>query len=288
MDERRKPWAWPTSGHGTLSLKDRAMKFTPRLEGNILTNCTLEDFDYQVDPYLGCGHYCYYCYVLNQAETDWTREVLGYKDIKERLSAELSGISPQTIYLGWRTDPYQPIEADYQQTRRVLELLLDKGFSASILTKSNLVLRDVDLLKEMPDASVSVSVAFNDDRIRRLFEHQTMETEKRISALIELKTEGIRTSALVCPIMPYITDAVELVEKLENHTEKIWLYGLSILDVSEVNWQQVKHILEVNFPEVKDEIEAAVFSKDHSFWVNLKRNLVALQATAPLNLSIHF
>ncbi|MGD2016275.1 MAG: hypothetical protein PVG84_21200 [Desulfobacterales bacterium] len=64
------------------------------------------------------------------------------------MESELAGIAPQTIYMGWQTDPYQPCEAEYRQTRQVLELLLEKGFSASILTKSDLILRYMDLLQK--------------------------------------------------------------------------------------------------------------------------------------------
>lgn len=56
-----------------------AMIVIDSLDGNVLTNCTLENYDYQVDPYIGCEHYCYYCYALNQAETDWTKEVLVFR-----------------------------------------------------------------------------------------------------------------------------------------------------------------------------------------------------------------
>ncbi|MBU0517132.1 MAG: hypothetical protein KJ621_20440, partial [Proteobacteria bacterium] len=131
------------------------------------------------------------------------------------------------------------------------------------------------------------SVAFNDDNTRRLFEHRTMDTDKRISALAELKSAGIRTSALVCPVMPFITDAIELVERLEHHTVKIWLYGLSILDRSEINWQIVKRILEMHFPGLKEKTEAAIFSKEHPYWGKLRRDLIALQESRPMDLSIH-
>jgi DNA repair photolyase len=266
---------------------ENQVKVISNIEGNILNKCTLDNFEYQVDPYIGCEHNCYYCYVLNQAKTDWTREVLGYQDIKERLGAELSGIPPQIIYMGWQTDPYQPCEQDCKQTRQVLELLLDRGFSASILTKSDLVLRDMDLLRQMPDAAVSVSVAFSDDNIRRLFEYHTMDTGKRISALAELRPAGVGTSALICPIIPYITDAMDLVNKLEPHTEKIWLYGLSILDDSEVNWQNIKRILEHNFPELSGKVEDVVFAKDHPYWLELRERLNALGDERPIDLSIH-
>ena len=99
----------------------------------ILSQCGLKDFSYQVDTYVGCEHYCYYCYVLPQSETDWSKEILIHKDIVHQLSQELDRIPPQTIYMGYHTEPYQPCEVEYLQTRKVLELFLNKGFSASIL-----------------------------------------------------------------------------------------------------------------------------------------------------------
>ena len=73
------------------------------------------------------------------AQTDWSKEIKTYKKIVEQLSEEIDKIPPQTIYMGYHNDPYQPCEAEYHQTRKVLELFLKKGFSASILTKSDLV-----------------------------------------------------------------------------------------------------------------------------------------------------
>ena len=80
----------------------------------ILVSCGLKNFDYQVDPYVGCEHCCYYCYVLNQAETDWAKEICIYTDITGQLSGELEKISPQKIYMGYYTDPYQPCEDEYR------------------------------------------------------------------------------------------------------------------------------------------------------------------------------
>ncbi len=149
----------------------------------ILVSCNLPNTDYQVDPYVGCGHCCYYCYALNEAETDWEKEILIHSDIAGQLSQELATIPPQKIYLSYYTDPYQPCEAEHRQTRKALEIILKNGFSTRILTKSDLVTRDMDLLRQMKDASVSVSVAFNDNRVRQQFEAHTMDTEARIEAL---------------------------------------------------------------------------------------------------------
>jgi len=89
------------------------MKVSTCSDRPILVPCRLKDHDYQIDPYVGCEHSCYYCYALNQAETGWSKEVLIYKDIAGQLSGELENVSPQTIYMGYYSDPYQPCEAEY-------------------------------------------------------------------------------------------------------------------------------------------------------------------------------
>ena len=253
----------------------------------VLIPCNLDNFDYQVDPYVGCEHCCHYCYVLNNAETDWSKEILIYENITEQLREELEPITPQKIYMGYFTDPYQPCEAEYRQTRRVLKLFLDKDFSVSILTKSDLVLRDIDILQKMANASISVSVAFNDNHIRRQFEAHTIDTEARIAALHKLREAGIRTSALICPVIPYITEVIPLIDMLERCTDVIWIYGLSIQERSDRNWHNVEDILNRHYRNLKEQIEAATFSKDHSYWIQLRQDLLRLQRERQLKLSIH-
>ena len=166
-------------------------------------------------------------------------------------------------------------------------LFLEKGFSASILTKSDLVVRDMDVLQEMVSASVSVSVAFNDNRIRQQFEANTIDTEARIGALCKLREAGIKTSALICPVIPYITDVTPLIDMLAPHTDVIWIYGLSIKERSDRNWQNVQGILNSHFPNFKEQIEAAIFSKEYPYWIQLRQDLLELQKDRQLNLNIH-
>ncbi len=263
------------------------MKVSVCANREILSPCGLKDLDYQVDTYVGCEHYCYYCYAMAQAETDWSKEILIHKEIVNQLSREIDKVSPQTVYIGYHTDPYQPCEAEFQQTRKVLELLIEKEFSASILTKSDLVVRDIDILKEMKSAAVSVSVAFNENRTRQLFEANTMATEKRIEALHQLKEAGVRTGALVCPVIPYITDAIQLIDRLIPYTDEIWVYGLSISDRSGQNWLNIQKILNSKFSEIVEQIESVMFSKEHIYWEQLRENLMELKNDRQLNLNIH-
>ena len=139
----------------------------------------------------------------------------------------------------------------------------------------------------MNAAAVSVSVAFNDDATRQLFEANTMATAKRVAALRQLKDAGIRTGALVCPVIPYITDAIQLVDMLAPCTDEIWVYGLSINDRSGGNWLRFQKILKNQFPELVALIEQALFLKDHRYWAQLRDQLTALKNDLQLNFNIH-
>jgi DNA repair photolyase len=249
--------------------------------------CNLNRLNFQIDPYIGCEHYCYYCYALKYAETNWLEEIMVYEDIKEQLQNEISNISPQTIYLGNHTDPYQPLESDLYQTRQILEILLEKGFSASILTKSNLVTRDIDILKEMPESNVSISVAFEDDEIRKCFESNTMNTGDRIDALRLCKENGISTSSLICPVIPHITKTEKLVYRLAPYADKIWIYGLSLQEKNEEASLNVERILKHRFPQNAKEIESIIADKNHGFWTKLRNKLQEIQHAQKLNLSIN-
>ncbi len=253
----------------------------------IVESCTLEDFNFQIDPYVGCTHGCRYCYTQNQSELDWEHEVGIHPDMRERLRRELSSLSPQTIYLGMNTDPYQPLEKEYRQTRSVLELLKERGFSACILTKSDLLLRDVDLLKEMPHASGGVSIAFQDDSVRRLFEEETIPNRDRIRAIARLKEEGVETYVLICPVMPYITETETLMDEAQPYADTIWIYSLSMKSRGNKNWLKIRPVLEEHFSEIIERFEEVVFSDHHSYWRELRRQLEHIGMRDNINLEIH-
>jgi len=252
----------------------------------VLSPSEIGFFEYQVDPYIGCEHLCHYCYALNQAETNWSKEILIHEDIAGQLSEELDQIPTQSIYLGYNSDPYQPCEAEYYQTRKTLELLLRKGFSAGILTKSDLVVRDIDLLKEMKGVSVLFSMAFNDNRTRTAFETKTISNEKRTDSLRQLKEAGIPTGAVISPVIPYITDVIPIIDILIPYVDDIWVLSLSIDDPSNKNWIRIKKILGHKFADLYDRIEDVVFTKDHIYWTQLRDKLTALKEERQLDLNI--
>ncbi len=253
----------------------------------IVESCGLENFNYQIDTYIGCQHFCYYCYALNKAETNWAHEIQIHENIINQLEDELHDIPPQKFYLGYNTDPYQPIEEELRQTRQVLQFLLNRGFSVGILTKSDLILRDLDLLTQMDNASVSFSIAFLDEKLRRTLEINTISTERRIEVLKKIKDAGIQTRALICPVIPFVNDVEPMIEILAPIVEKIWIYGLSFLDKSEINWKYFNRIISRLYPDKRDDIETAVFDHDQPVWHEIRTELETLQREKNLNLSIH-
>ena len=265
------------------------MKITTCTDRTLLTPCNLDRFNYQLDTYIGCEHYCYYCYVLRQAETNWLHEIQVHRDLPKRLADELQEITPQQVYIGYHADPYQPLENECNHTRQALSVLLEHGFSAHILTKSDLVLRDLEILQSMQGASVSVSVAFIDDRNRKMFEARTRETRHRISCLRKLKEGGITTGAMLCPIIPYISETIDLLEELSSCADTIWVYGLSgqEADPDDIGWQNTKRILTAHFKEVNHQAEAAIGSKDHPYWQKLRENIIDFIDGKGLDVRLH-
>ncbi len=255
------------------------MKTTICSKRQLIKPCTLPGFNYQIDTYIGCEHYCYYCYALNSSESNWQEEIGVYRNIKKQLLRELENIPPQSIYFGYHSDPYQPLEGSLGQTRRALKILQELGFSASLLTKSNLFLRDIDILKEMPEANVSISVAFDDNEIRKRFEKNTIKTDCRIEALSICKEERICTSAIICPVIPHKTNVKKLISKLDDIADRIWVYRLSLQNENDESYQNVKKILKQNFPDEAQEIEKIVKDDNHNYWKDLRKELENIHDT---------
>ncbi len=251
----------------------------------LLRPCSLPWFDWQLDPYGGCEHDCSYCYALDDAPPDQAPGIRPEPDLAERLDRELAKLRPQTIYIGYTTDPYQPIEATRCATRQALEVLARRGFSASILTKSQLVGRDIDLLEAI-DASVAVSVAFQDERVRALFEPATPSLAGRLEGLERLRRAGIRTSGLVCPVMPFLTDVSALITALHPLVESIWIYRLQVDSATGRSWSRISRILREHYPGLLDRYLEIAFSRHHPYWAELEREIRGIEVSGAVDIVV--
>jgi DNA repair photolyase len=176
-------------------------------------------FDRSINPYRGCEHGCIYCfarpthaYLGLSPGLDFETKLFMKPDAPELLERELSakGYVPRTIAIGTNTDPYQPIERRYQVMRRILEVLERAGHPVGIVTKSTLIVRDIDILARMAKrnlAKVAISVTTLDPKLARVMEPRAATPPRRLAALRELVAAGIPTSAMVAPIIPAINDA---------------------------------------------------------------------------------
>jgi DNA repair photolyase len=184
------------------------------------------------------------------------------------------------------SDPYQPCEKTYGQTRQLLELLAERGFSACILTKSDLCIRDIDVLSKMPGSSAGISMAFQDDGVRELFEPGVPSNERRLVALGELKDAAVQTYVLVSPVMPFITDPECIIKMASPSADTIWFYPLHIAKEEDRNWRALRDVLTQHFPGLVAAYRDLAFSRDNPYWSALRQDLSAIRAKEGLNLRV--
>jgi DNA repair photolyase len=176
-------------------------------------------FDRSINPYRGCEHGCVYCFARPthaflglSPGLDFESKLFMKPNAPELLERELSasGYEPRVIAIGTNTDPYQPIERRHQIMRRILEVLDRAGHPVGIVTKSALVLRDIDILARMAKRNlvkVAISVTTLDPQLARTMEPRAATPPRRLEALRQLVNAGIPTSAMVAPIIPALNDA---------------------------------------------------------------------------------
>lgn len=201
----------------------------------IFTKSGLPGADYVINPYNGCLFGCMYCYAAQIArwkhpDEEWS----SYLDIKvnapELLKKELTNLDKRlktknfgSVFFSSVTDPYVGMEAKYQLTRRCLEVLADFNYegNVSILTKSPLVTKDIDVLKRLKDVTVGFTVTTLDDKVSRFLEVMAPPVSARIQALKKLHTAGIPTYAFVGPILSHFINSQEKINQLLDKLQAV-------------------------------------------------------------------
>jgi len=183
-------------------------------------------FRYTINPYRGCSHACTYCfarpthtYLDFNAREDFERQIVVKVNAPELARAELARPSwkGEHVALGTNTDPYQWVEGRYRLMEGIWEAMRDFANPCSVLTKSPLLLRDLELMKEIAERTeftANLSIPTLDENAWRATEPHTPHPRKRIEAVAELKRAGIRTGVLIAPLIPGVNDSPEQVEPL--------------------------------------------------------------------------
>ena len=210
-------------------MKTNAIKIREIQVKSILSKSNLPVGDYSVNPYVGCTHACRYCYASFMKRFTGHPEPWGsFLDVKYwpeiKNPRKYAG---KHLFIGSVTDPYNPQEETYRRTRALLEELQGSGALISIATKSDLVLRDLDLIKTFPNARVSWSVNTLDERFREYMD-EAVSIERRLAAMRAFHGAGVRTTCFISPIFPGITDIPAIVDEVQDICNLIWLENLNL------------------------------------------------------------
>jgi DNA repair photolyase len=206
-------------------------------------------FKWSINPYRGCYHQCRFCYARRThtfLEEDglarWGSKIFVKINAPAVVRAELAKRSwrRETIAIGTVTDPYQPLEGRYRVTRGILEALRDYRSPASLITRSPLVVRDIDVLSDLAraaGASVSISIATLDAALAREIEPTVAPPQQRLRAVRMLADAGIAVNVALAPVLPQITDSRESIDAVvsaarEAGAGKVWHNTLYLHEVT--------------------------------------------------------
>lgn len=245
---------------------------------SVLTKSKLPESEYCINPYIGCSHGCVYCYARFMRRFTGHSEKWGtFADVKinapEILKKELSRKPKKGIaLLGSVTDAYQPIEKKYEITRAIVKILLEHDFPISILTKSDLVVRDMDLLKQFSNCEVGLTITAIDKRIAKDFEPCSSSPQQRLKALEKLHSAGIKTYAFIGPILPNFTDLQSIFIALKG---KIDFVMAESLNMKCGNRQDIEKVLEEKYPCLLPIYQSGF---DRKYWNKINKELKKLSA----------
>ena len=218
---------------------------------------------YAINPYRGCQYACSYCdalndkYLIHDDYHNFAREIYVKKNATSILNKELKKFRPDVVGLSGVTDPYQPAEERYELTRKIMEILRRNHFPVHISTKSDLVLRDIDILKKISKDSwctISFTIITFDENILTYLEPSAPSPHRRLSAIKKLKRADIQVGVNFIPIIPHILDDKDNIEDVIKKTSKYADYiiigsGMTLRSNQRTRFMK---LLEIKFPELVD------------------------------------
>ncbi|HUU21407.1 MAG TPA: radical SAM protein [Phycisphaerae bacterium] len=223
--------------------------------------------DYSLNCYTGCAHACVYCYARFMQRFHPHPEPWGsFVDVKinavEVLKRQLRRAKPGDVFTSSACDGWQPVEARCGLTRRCCELLLERGFQVNVLTKSALVLRDLEVFAGQT-ARIGVSVTTLDEGLRKLWEPHASSVEDRFRVIAEARRAGLETSIMFGPLLPALSDDGASIEAMLRRAADL---GIDRIWVDALNprprvWPAVAELLQTRFPELREHYRRVLFDK---------------------------
>lgn len=236
-----------------------------------LTVSKLPASDYVINPYVGCPHGCKYCYAcfmkrFTKHEEDWGKFIDVKKSDKK---IDIKKIKNKTVFLSSVTDCYNPIEEKYKITRKILEQLVNADCMLNISTKSSLILRDLGLLKQMKDLTVSISINTLNEEFKNDMDNAS-SIKDRLNTLKILHENGIKTVLFMSPIFPFITNFKEIIEISKDYVDEYWFENLNLRG----NYKKViLDYIKENYNEFYEEYLKIYINNDKSYWIKLSKDI---------------
>ena len=235
---------------------------------NIMTKSTLPVGGYSVNPYVGCTHGCKYCYASFMKRFTGHTEPWGtFLDVKHwPVIKNPQKYKGQRVVIGSVTDGYLPQEAQFRNTRKLLEQLKNSGAELLICTKSDLVLRDLDLLKEMGKVTVSWSINTLEEAFQSDMDN-AVSVERRLDAMKQIYDAGIRTVCFISPVFPGITDFEAIFHRVKEQCDLVWLENLNLRGAFK---QEILDYIKSKYPQLATLYHVIYTEGDRSYFRELE------------------
>lgn len=238
---------------------------------NYVTKSNLPDSDFVINPYIGCTHACKYCYACFMKRFTNHKEKWGtFIDVKQcDKKINVKQIKNKSIFLASVTDCYNPYEKKYKVTQGILEQLKDVDCSVTISTKSNLILRDIEQLKQFPKLKVAISINTLDEKFQKDMDCASSISE-RLFALKELYRQDIYTVLFISPIFPFVTDFKEIITKTSNYVDEYWFENLNLRGGYK---QPILSYIAENYPQFIEDYKEIYNDKKLDYWIYLSSDI---------------
>lgn len=254
---------------------------------DLLTESKLPDADFVINPYVGCPHKCIYCYAeFMKRFTNHHEEWGTFIDVKMcDKPINIKKIKNKEVFISSTTDAYNMFEKKYEVTRNILKQLVNSDANVEILTKSDLVLRDIDLLKQIKNINVGISLNTLDDSFRKDIEPFAPSVDRRINALKELKQNGIETFLFMSPIFPQITDFISIIEATKDYVDRFCFENLNLRGSY---LHTVLEYIKNNRSELIELYEDIYINKNMEYFINLEKDIEIYCEVNKINYKSYF
>ena len=236
-----------------------------------VTKSNLPASDYVINPYVGCPHGCRYCYASFMKRFTGHKEDWGtFIDIKQcDKKININKLKNKRVLLSSVTDCYNQFEEKYELTRNILKQLVDIDCELSISTKSKLILRDLDLLKQMKNLTVSMSINTLDENFKNDMDNAS-SIQERLHTLKELHDNGIYTVLFMSPIFPYITNFKEIIEVSKEYINEYWFENLNLRGDYKT---KILFYIQEKYSEFIDKYNHIYIKGNKQYWYNLLKEI---------------